>query len=102
MERLRAISDDCRLRRAGARVCRAKHETHRGFHDNRSPVPRLCERGCSRTLHVSPTARSTESHMTFLRLLRAWLIIVPVMIANGALRELVLERWVVAMVAEIL
>ena len=40
--------------------------------------------------------------MTFLRLLRAWLIIVPVMIANGVFRELVLERWVAAMFAEIL
>src|SRR5687767_15975791 len=40
--------------------------------------------------------------MTFLRLLRAWLIIVPLMIANGVLRELVLERWTVAIVAEVL
>lgn len=40
--------------------------------------------------------------MTFLRLLKAWLIIVPVMIANGVLRELVLERRVAPMFAEIL
>jgi len=40
--------------------------------------------------------------MTFLRLLRAWLIILPMMIANGAFRELVLERWVAPMFAETL
>jgi hypothetical protein len=40
--------------------------------------------------------------MTFLRLFRAWLVILPVMIANGIFRELVLERWMVPMVAEIL
>ena len=40
--------------------------------------------------------------MTFLRLLRAWVIIVPFMIANGIFRELVLKRVVNDTVADIL
>lgn len=40
--------------------------------------------------------------MTFVRLLRAWLIILPFMVANGMFRELVLRRYVSTQVAEII
>ncbi|MEX2177227.1 MAG: hypothetical protein WD801_00860 [Gemmatimonadaceae bacterium] len=40
--------------------------------------------------------------MTLTRVLRAWLIILPAMIANGVVRELVIERFVGALAAEIL
>jgi hypothetical protein len=40
--------------------------------------------------------------MSFLALLRAWLIILPLMIANGVLRELVLQRMIGSGPAEIL
>ena len=40
--------------------------------------------------------------MTFLRLLRAWAIILPFMIANGMFRELLLKRVVNDAVADIL
>jgi hypothetical protein len=40
--------------------------------------------------------------MTLTRLLRAWLIILPAMIANGVFRELVIARFVGARAAEIL
>jgi len=40
--------------------------------------------------------------MSFIKLLKAWLIIVPVMIANGVFRELVLRRFVGPVIAEIL
>ena len=38
--------------------------------------------------------------MSFAKLLKAWLIILPCMIANGVLRELVLKQLVPAQVAE--
>jgi hypothetical protein len=40
--------------------------------------------------------------MPFTRLLRAWLIVLPAMIANGVLRELVIKRFVGSTAAEIL
>lgn len=40
--------------------------------------------------------------MSFLRLLRAWVVIVPFMIANGVFRELVLKRAVNDTIADVL